>query len=144
MKMRMKIKLDGDYGTREHPHQRVTIYCIDAPGCYSVNGRSGIGVGEWTEYGQADYYSSNDDLVPLQRIRLTQLAVNWNYIAEKWTCVARNKDGSICVHSREPKMHDGLWTTGVVGTTAAADVLAGVHPGTCDWKDSLVRRPNED
>jgi len=136
----MKIKLDGDYGTREHPDERVTIYCVDAPGDYPVHGRRGDCPTAWTAMGTFNTYTrGNFDLVPLQAKPLTQPSVNWDHVADKCTALTRDENGKICLHTREPIPGACAWIGG--GVTSNARVFASLDPGTCDWRDSLVRRP---
>jgi len=134
----MKIELKGDYGTREHPDERVTIYCVDAPGDYPVHGRIGELQCGWDSNGTCAL-AIDFDLFPLQAKPLTQPSVNWDHIADKWNAMAKDKGGSVRLYEHPPVAGRAMWFDG--GAFTYADALASLDPGTCDWSGSLVKRP---
>jgi hypothetical protein len=135
----MRIKIDGDYGTREFPDEKVVIYCVDAPGLYPVHGRVGGDVESWYLSGTSVLFKlSKSDLVPLQAKPLTLPSCNWDHVDKKWTCMVKNRYGRVLFHTVVPIVGDYGWK----GTEYVfAEALASLDKGTCDWRDSLVRRP---
>jgi len=138
----MKIKLDGDYGTKEHPDERVTLYCVDAPAPFPVHGRvkSTTGARSWGPHGEYLMRCRGDalDLVPLQAEALTQPSVNWDHIADDWNAMAKDENGRIWFYAEVSGISGDAWNG---SRPVSMKALASLDPGTCDWRDSLVRRP---
>jgi len=73
---------------------------------------------------------------------LTQDTVPWGQIPKSLDRAARDKNGQAHVFTVTPKIDEarGEWLGG--GTSFRIDhVHVGYQRGTCDWKDSLQRRP---
>ena len=70
---------------------------------------------------------------------LTQDTVPWEQIPKGLDWAARGASGRADVFEDEPHRLDAVW----IGTrTSRIDhIHAGYQRGTCDWKDSLQRRP---
>jgi len=135
-----KIEIDGDYGTRQCPTERVVLYCVDAPGKYPVHGRGRVAPKSWDEYGRSisDGLESPFDLVPLKSKPITKPSCNWGHIADDWNAMAKDKNGRIWFYGEVSGREFDTWN----GTRPVSmKALASLDPGTCDWEDSLVRRP---
>lgn len=70
---------------------------------------------------------------------LTKPSIDWSHVAPEYKWLARDESGDAYVYSGQPCAHDGIWK--YVGKYRMADPFASYTPGTCDWKDSLVERP---
>lgn len=64
--------------------------------------------------------------------------IDWSHVAPEFKWMARNSNGTAFLHEREPRiLPANRWTS-----MASARVSHNsYHRGTCDWKDSLVKRP---
>lgn len=81
------------------------------------------------------------DLTKINRVKpkpLTKPSVDWSVIKPEYRWLARDEDGCAWVFIDKPKSI-GFWT----GELDFREVsfLASYTPGTCDWQDSLVERP---
>lgn len=71
----------------------------------------------------------------------TKDTINWDHVADKFICMARDEPGFGWVYTQPPKKVDSTWWGGGV---RRADTFASYKRGTCDWKDSLVFRPGHE
>jgi len=72
---------------------------------------------------------------------LTKPSIDVSHVAAEWKWLAREKDGRSYLHKNQPTIRDGrVWHEGSY-VYITAHIFASYTPGTCDWKDSLVRRP---
>lgn len=79
----------------------------------------------------------------MKPVTLTKPSIDWSHVAPEYKWLAHDKDGDTYLYREEPKLGGGEWYASVydfVGTES----FASFKPGTCDWKDSLVRRPKGD
>jgi hypothetical protein len=135
----MKIKLDGKYGTQQHPDYQVTIYCVDGPGLWPVHGRLNNGPESWSADGKFHGVAySLHSLVPLQAEPPTKPSVNWDHIAEDWISMALDEGGSVWFYTTEPHISADSW---VGSNPVRMQALASLDAGTCDWQESVVMRP---
>jgi len=77
------------------------------------------------------------------RIKPTKPSLNWSHVHPKYTHMAMGIDGRTWLHSKEPTSTPVEWV--VLGSSdvcvVKAEGFASFKAGTCDWKDSLVARP---
>ena len=72
---------------------------------------------------------------------LTKPDVPWHMMADWVKAVARDEDGTIWAYEDVPVCHESLWS----GSDLSNHLDAfKIEPGTCDWRDSLVLRPEGD
>lgn len=69
----------------------------------------------------------------------TKPSIDWSHIAPRFKWLARDNDGEAYFFEKEPTA--GRWRWCVLGGYGIAHTLASYHPGTCDWRDSLIQRP---
>jgi hypothetical protein len=69
----------------------------------------------------------------------TPMVVPWEALADWAQWVARREDGFIFGYELEPHEYENDWVT--VGGRAVSLVAVKIDPGTCDWRDSLQKRP---
>ena len=70
----------------------------------------------------------------------TKPSIDWNHVNESFKWLAMDADGSSYIYADKPLLGNPQWTTNLPCTSATH--FASFTPGTCDWKDSLVERPN--
>ena len=72
--------------------------------------------------------------------KVTKPSTNWEHVDSKFNYLAEDYDGSAFLYEKEPFTDLTCW--GIPGgDIAEAHVLASYVKGTCDWKDSLIKRP---
>ena len=67
--------------------------------------------------------------------------VRWDVLPPLWQWYARNSDGNCYVFSSKPIFLDGEWRGSFSEVRLVYDGLGLFTPSTCDWRDSLQRRP---
>jgi len=76
----------------------------------------------------------------LAPVPLTKPDPPWHVLADWVQWVARDSYGSCSGFEMEPNASNVWWTS--LGKYRLLDALK-IDPGTCDWKDSLVQRPED-
>jgi hypothetical protein len=66
--------------------------------------------------------------------------IKWEYIHEDYPFAARDECGTSFAFQTEPEQGDCYWVGGSNDNYFPLPPTI-VTPGTCDWKDSLQRRP---
>ena len=78
---------------------------------------------------------------PIEIVKaVTKPSIDWNHVNESFKWLAMDADGSSYIYADKPLLGNPQWTTNLPCTSATH--FASFTPGTCDWKDSLVERPN--
>ena len=73
--------------------------------------------------------------------KVTKPTIDWEHVHSTYNYLAADETGNAWLYSKEPTIDvDGYWDV-KLGEIALADTHASFSPGTCDWKDSLVARP---
>ena len=72
--------------------------------------------------------------------KVTKPTINWEHVRGEYKFLAQDVDGSAWLYWEEPKLCDVGWYA-ELGDFALADSHVSYTTGTCDWKDSLVARP---
>ena len=85
----------------------------------------------WFHY---DYRVKEDD-------SLTKPSIDWSTIPSIYNWLARDRCGEVYVYSDRPSLGENLW---LYDDVVAYDYVYhfSLDRGTCDWKDSLVKRPD--
>jgi hypothetical protein len=73
------------------------------------------------------------------RIALTKPSIDWSHVAPEFKCLAQDADGYAYLFAGEPRIDGKQWLGGC--EIVSAKSFTSYKPGTCDWRDSLVRRP---
>ena len=73
----------------------------------------------------------------------TKPSIDWSAVSEKFKYLAKDRnDESLYLYTHKPKPQVWVWRSKVKGCSiVSADQFASASRGTCDWKDSLVERP---
>jgi hypothetical protein len=73
---------------------------------------------------------------------MTKPSINWDHVSAEFRWLVHDESGEGYLHTGSPCFSEdpgyGCWSGGDV---VNADVFASYTPGTCDWKDSLIKRP---
>ncbi len=78
---------------------------------------------------------------PVEIVKATiKPSIDWNHVSEDFQYLAMNSGGLHHLFTEEPELEEGEWAT--YGLYILAEHFASFTPGTCDWKVSLVERPN--
>jgi hypothetical protein len=78
-------------------------------------------------------------------VPLTKPSINWDHVHPDFKWIATDKDGQTYLFSECPYYRDDIdyWTHRKDSRCIDASCWSSYVPGTCDWKDSLVKRPEE-
>ena len=71
---------------------------------------------------------------------VTKPSIDWSHVNENFKWLAMDADGTFHIYTDKPLQGNQQWTTNLPCTPAIH--FASFVPGTCDWRDSLVKRPN--
>ena len=71
---------------------------------------------------------------------VTKPSIDWSHVSEYFKWLAMDADGKFHIYTDKPLQGERQWATNLLCTPAIH--FASFVPGTCDWKDSLVKRPN--
>ena len=78
---------------------------------------------------------------PVEIVKATiKPSINWNHVNDHFKWLAMDADGKFHIYTDKPLQGERQWTTNLPCTPATH--FASFVPGTCDWRDSLVKRPN--
>lgn len=75
------------------------------------------------------------------KVATTPDTIDWSHVAPEWKYMARDRDGNVYMYNNEPRISVNAWSWHN-GEVTPAMTFASYRRGTCDWKDSLVRRPD--
>ena len=67
-------------------------------------------------------------------------SINWEHVSSAFNYLAEDADGGVFLYEDKPHTTTETWMVDN-GELAEAHMLASYSRGTCDWKDSLVKRP---
>ena len=78
---------------------------------------------------------------PVEIVKATvKPSIDWSHVNENFKWLAMDADGTFHIYTDKPLQGNQQWTTNLPCTPAIH--FASFVPGTCDWRDSLVKRPN--
>ena len=74
---------------------------------------------------------------------LTKPSPPWELLSDWVKYVARDKGGVLWGFDSEPYVEGSIWVLDFSEEAEASDLMPlKIDPGTCDWRDSLVKRPD--
>jgi len=75
----------------------------------------------------------------------TKPSIDWSHVAPKYKWLARDSNDEAFVYAERPFCEGGywVWNGGSPDPVQVDRLLASYAPGTCDWRDSLVQRPED-
>ena len=71
---------------------------------------------------------------------VTKPSIDWSHVSENFQWLAMDMRGRHHLFVEKPERISAEWITHAL--YIYADHFASFTPGTCDWTDSLVKRPN--
>lgn len=78
------------------------------------------------------------------RVKQTADFIDWSHVAPEYKWLARDEDGSAYLFTSEPYLsRDTAWDFPSSGEFLDAIGFSSYKRGTVDWKDSLVKRPDD-
>ena len=111
-------------------------------------------------------WDSRSDMHPAERIwcpeyvyrvypnSVTKDSINWDHVADRWICLARDEDGAILLYDRvleeRRDMRKDRWSptdccsiliAHYYGYSGGVSSLSSLKKGDCHWTKSLVFRP---
>jgi hypothetical protein len=72
----------------------------------------------------------------------TKPSVDWSHVAPEYKWLARDLEGAGWLYGEKPRQREDDWFPNK-GKSGRAQLFASYTPGTCDWRDSLVQRPED-
>ena len=66
-------------------------------------------------------------------------SIDWSHVSEDFQYLAMDENGKHCLFAEKPEPIVLEWAADALYINAKH--FASFIPGTCDWKDSLVKRP---
>jgi hypothetical protein len=72
-------------------------------------------------------------------------SINWEHVSNEFSYLAEDSDGAAYLYENKPYTDQDAWgVSDSFGEVAEASMFASYVKGTCDWKDSLIQRPDGD
>ena len=71
----------------------------------------------------------------------TKPSINWSHVKDEYKWLSVDATGSAYVYEDEPERSESDHWYSHKGSLSEVSGLASYVPGTCDWQDSLVKRP---
>lgn len=77
------------------------------------------------------------------RIKPTKPSIDWSHVSPAYTHMATDKDGRTWLYHKQPPCGERQWedSCSLNFSPSKAETFASFKAGACDWKDSLVARP---
>ena len=73
--------------------------------------------------------------------KVTKPSINWEHVRSVFKYLAQDEDGSAWLYTKKPASNVYGWSV-PHGECSTVHSQASYTPGTCDWKDSLIKRPD--
>ena len=70
---------------------------------------------------------------------VTKPSIDWSHVSPEYNHLAQDASGAGFLYCEEPYRMNTTW--GLESPYIRASTFTSYVPGTCDWKDSLVERP---
>ena len=71
---------------------------------------------------------------------VTKPSIDWSHVSSEYNYLIQDSDDEGYLCSEEPARVESGWDT--ESSYTLASTFTSYVPGTCDWEDSLVKRPN--
>ena len=72
---------------------------------------------------------------------VTKPSIDWSHVSPEYNYLAQDSNGQGYLCGKKPQRMDYAWDMGP-SPYIRATTFTSYTPGTCDWKDSLVKRPD--
>ena len=70
---------------------------------------------------------------------VTKPSIDWSHVSSEFNYLVQDSDGEGYLCGEEPACVESGW--GSESHYVSAGAFTSYEPGTCDWRDSLVKRP---
>ena len=67
-------------------------------------------------------------------------SIDWSHVSPEYNYLAQDENGDGYLCGKNPQRTNMIWS--MEAPYISATTFTSYEPGTCDWKDSLVKRPN--
>ena len=106
-----------------------------------------LGVSGWVKPARYTSLTAHSVTFRKKSTPLTKPEIPWDAIKDEYKWAARDSSGKVWIYTSIPEVSPsfGSWDTPLGRGPQIADFISRslkVDPGTCDWKDSLVQRPD--
>ena len=71
---------------------------------------------------------------------VTKPSIDWSHVSSEFNYLVQDSDGEGYLCSEKPSRTESGWNT--ESSYTLATTFTSYEPGTCDWTDSLVKRPD--
>ena len=71
--------------------------------------------------------------------KTTKPSIDWSHVSSEFNYLVQDSDGEGYLCGEEPTCVESGW--GSESHYVSATAFTSYEPGTCDWRDSLVKRP---
>ena len=71
---------------------------------------------------------------------ITKPSIDWSHVSPEYNYLAQDENGEGYLCGKNPHRMGTAWS--MEYPYIYADTFTSYIPGSCDWKDSLVKRPN--
>ena len=94
--------------------------------------------GNWQDTETPKWVEQNE-----YRIKPTKPSIDWSHVSPAYTHMATDRDGRTWLYHKQPPCGGGQWEDpcDLNFPVSKAETFTSFKAGTCDWKDSLVARP---
>lgn len=69
-------------------------------------------------------------------------SIDWSQIKDEYKWLAVDENDSAYVYEKEPSIDGAVYCHSINNSYFEVNGLVSYSRGTCDWQDSLVKRPN--
>ena len=71
---------------------------------------------------------------------ITKPSIDWSHVSSEYNYLVQDSDGAGYLCCEKPSRTESGWNA--ESHYISADAFTSYVPGTCDWEDSLVKRPD--
>ena len=109
--------------------------------CIDVKFKDGLSIsytndGKWLEGGNITLFPYPVEIVKA----ITKPSIDWSHVSPEYNYLAQDANGRGYLCGKNPHRIDTAWS--MESPYISASTFTSYTPGTCNWKDSLVKRPN--
>ncbi len=119
-------KIDKPFGELDR-ETKIALFAAWVDGARIERAGSSINAPAWHAYA-------------VYRVAPTKPSIDWSHVAPQFRWMATDVDGKAYIYSSNPRLSANQWVGDGAGCGLASS-LASFRAGTCDWKYSLVQRP---
>lgn len=92
----------------------------------------------------ARYLDVEEVLKSRYRIKPTKPSIDWSHVSDNYKFLVKNMNGSCFLYENRPKPESEDWWSDSGGAYTGCSAFKSLDAGNCDWRDSLVKRPDNE